>query len=112
VQVGVCSNWYDTLRSRQSAMLSHWLGAADAIRSIETAQLHRTARRRSGMAARGTRAAACDAGHCAALVAIDRNSWSRSIGMSGRDCRNAQLFSGIGFHQELRPIRCVKICRC
>jgi len=58
------------------------------------------------------RAAVGDAGHCAALVAIDRNSWSRSIGMSGRDCRNAQLFSGIGFHQELRPIRCVKICRC
>jgi hypothetical protein len=50
-------------------------------------------------------------GHCAAPVAIDRNSWSRSIGMSGRDCRNAQLFSGIGFHQELRPVRCVKICR-
>jgi hypothetical protein len=23
--------------------------------------------------------------------------WSRSIGMSGRDCRNAQLFSGIDF---------------
>jgi hypothetical protein len=58
------------------------------------------------------RAAAGDAGHCAALVAIDRNSWSRSIGMSGRDCRNAQFFSGIGFHQELRPIRWVKICRC
>jgi hypothetical protein len=58
------------------------------------------------------RAAVGDAGHCAALVAIDRNSWSRSIGMSGRDCRNAQLFSGIGFQQELRPIRCVKTCRC
>ena len=35
------------------------------------------------------RAAVGDAGHCAALVAIDRNSWSRFIGMSGRDCRNA-----------------------
>ena len=28
---------------------------------------------------------------CAALVAIDRNSWSRSIGMGGRDHRNAQV---------------------
>src|SRR5262249_60129008 len=36
----------------------------------------------------GERAASGDAGHCAALVAIDRN---------GRDCRNAQLFSGIDF---------------
>jgi len=43
------------------------------------------------------RAAVGDTGHCAALVAIDRNSWSRFIGMSGRDCRNAQLFSGIDF---------------
>jgi hypothetical protein len=25
-------------------------------------------------------------------VAIDWNSWSRFIGMTGRDCRNAQLF--------------------
>ena len=47
------------------------------------------------LAARGQPAG--DAGHCAALVAIDRNSWSRSIGMSGRDCWNAQLFSGIDF---------------
>src|ERR1700730_2615716 len=39
-------------------MLSRWLGAADAIRSIETAQLHRTAGRRgSHMAVRGTVAA-------------------------------------------------------
>jgi hypothetical protein len=45
----------------------------------------------------GVRAAVCGTGHCAALVAIDRNSWSRFIGMSARDCRDAQLFSGIDF---------------
>jgi hypothetical protein len=40
-------------------------------------------------------AAVGDAGHCAAPVAIDRSSWSQFIAMSGRDCPNAQLFSGI-----------------
>src|SRR5262245_13281032 len=34
-----------------------WLGAADAIRSPETARVHRDARRRSSVAARGARAA-------------------------------------------------------
>ena len=34
----------------------------------------------------------------AAMPVIDiAPHWSRSIGMSGRDCWNAQLFSGIDF---------------
>ena len=40
------------LDPRQSAMLSPWLGASDAIRPPETARGHRIARRRCGMAAR------------------------------------------------------------
>ena len=38
-------------------MLPLWLGAADAIRSAETARVHHAARRRGGVAARGARAA-------------------------------------------------------
>jgi hypothetical protein len=64
---------------------------------IWAARFHHAARRRGGVAGCCARAAVGDTGHCAALVAIDRNSWSRFIGMSGRDCRNAQPFSGIDF---------------
>jgi len=50
------------------------------IRSIEKARFHHAARLRGGcMVARGARAAARDAGHCAALVAIHRNEWSRLL---------------------------------